>query len=357
MVTASTAIFDHPPFNSTVFRDFARKSSAIITKAEKDVALALEKLPEHIANTFHAAMARLAIDQQIEREATKTFQEEMLALLQGSGGAGGTKKRRKVAQETLPPPQMLPPPSIPGETMYPKNKTNPPGLELLDHCLNIAEVSPTIPKAQLLSPFVPTLAPFPPSSTRIPSVPAAHFLSPSAPTSTGSMITTPTSTPHLVLPPAGVCLTPSEVQVAAWKAMAEKYGEGRLRRHQGEWINSGVKANTYRPYYQYQDLAKISDVWSEWVTGLNGHLSTRELEEGRRKKAVNLITQLAAKRNWTVDLALRFIHDRYELARKPNNQLRFPTVRSFFDYLQKKPDNGALAAVDEILFQSDSYTV
>jgi hypothetical protein len=96
----SAAIFDHPPFNSTVFRDFARKSSTIITKAEKDVALALEKLPEHIANTFHAAMARLAIDQQIEREATKTFQEEMLALFQGSGGAGGTKKRRKVAQES-----------------------------------------------------------------------------------------------------------------------------------------------------------------------------------------------------------------------------------------------------------------
>jgi hypothetical protein len=278
--------------------------------------------------------------------------------------------------------------------MYPKNKTNPPGLELLDHGLDIAEVSPTIPspslapqfsaeqlaaikfiqEAQLPSPFVPTPAPFPPSSTRIPSVPATHFLSPSAPTSTASVITTPTSTPHIVLPPAGVCLTPSEVQVAAWKAMAEKYGEARLRRHQWEWIDSGVKANTYRPYYQYQDLAKISDVWSEWVTGLNGHLSTRELEEGwgpkwrrdvnglktessRRKKAVNLITQLAAKRNWTVDLALRFIHDRYELARKPNNQLRFPTVRSFFDYLQKKPDNGELAAVDEILFQSDSYTV
>ncbi|KAJ6540767.1 hypothetical protein B0H19DRAFT_1078165 [Mycena capillaripes] len=110
-------------------------------------------------------------------------------------------------------------------------------------------------------------------------------------------------------PLTGDSLTPSDVQLAAWKTLADKYGDERLRRHQWEWLTSGPKPNTYLPYYQYQPVSKITDVWTEWTIGVNGFLPTRELDEGwgdrpcwrrnkgpakneasRRKKVVDLTT-------------------------------------------------------------------
>ncbi|KAJ6453431.1 hypothetical protein C8R47DRAFT_1168239 [Mycena vitilis] len=161
--------------------------------------------------------------------------------------------------------------------------------------------------------------------------------------------------PTHVAPTEGVSLVASEAQVAAWNLLVEKYG-ARL------------------PYYTYHPKpAKITDVWVEWTTGLNGCLSGRELEEGwgpawrrnvktvktersRRLKIINLIEKLAAKRNWNLELALRFIRDRYEEGRAPGGQRLFPTVRSFIDYLQKQPKEGELSATDRILFESNSYT-
>lgn len=97
-------IFQYPPFNSRLFRDFASTSTAVIAKAEQDVAMALEKLPQTIANTFKATMARLAIDQELERESSKAYQDEIrerIVLLQElveNGGTSRSTKRRKVAE-------------------------------------------------------------------------------------------------------------------------------------------------------------------------------------------------------------------------------------------------------------------
>jgi hypothetical protein len=155
--------------------------------------------------------------------------------------------------------------------------------------------------------------------------------------------------------------------------MANKYGDTRLRRHRWEWLSSGSKANSYLPYYEYQPASRITDIWEEWTTGLNGFLSTRELEEGwgpswrrnqrplktersRRKKVVDLILKLESKRNWTTDLALRFTRERYEMARDSNGKLLYPTARSFADYLQKKAEAGKLNGWAEVLFESNSYS-
>ncbi|KAK7049043.1 hypothetical protein R3P38DRAFT_3345932 [Favolaschia claudopus] len=96
----SAAIFQYPPFNSSTFRTFAAQSASVIAKAEKDVALALESLPQNIANTFTAAMSRLAIDQEIERQANQTYQDDLksqLTVLQDLIEHNGsrTKKKRK----------------------------------------------------------------------------------------------------------------------------------------------------------------------------------------------------------------------------------------------------------------------
>ncbi|KAK7053857.1 hypothetical protein R3P38DRAFT_2501304 [Favolaschia claudopus] len=113
-----------------------------------------------------------------------------------------------------------------------------------------------------------------------------------------------------------------QLQIAAWKALAQKFGNARLRTHQWEWLTSGPKPNSYLPYYTYHLVSKISDIWTEWTTGLNGSLSTWELEEtfsrpswrrdvgsvktehSRRKLVVDLITKHFEKPNWNVDLAL-----------------------------------------------------
>ncbi|KAJ7668209.1 hypothetical protein B0H17DRAFT_1142560 [Mycena rosella] len=96
----------------------------------------------------------------------------------------------------------------------------------------------------------------------------------------------------------------NKVQLAVWNG---KFDDARLRKHQWEWPTSTITA-----------------IWDEWASGLNGFLAVRDLEErwgarwrrnnsgqktemGRRKKVIQLIEKLAAKPNWNLALALRFI--------------------------------------------------
>jgi hypothetical protein len=72
----------------------------------------------------------------------------------------------------------------------------------------------------------------------------------------------------------------------------------RLYRHKWEWVSGA-----WLPYYRYLPVHTISEVWTVWSSGLDGHLPVRELEErwgpkwrrnvpgqrsenGRRKKIV-----------------------------------------------------------------------
>jgi hypothetical protein len=118
-------------------------------------------------------------------------------------------------------------------------------------------------------------------------------------------------------------------------------GEGQLYRHKWEWTNG-----TWLPYYRYLPVHSITDVWTEWSSGLDGHLPVRELEEqwgpkwrrnvpsqrtenGRRKKIVELVASLSNQRRWGIALALRFLRETYEPTHKP---------RAFTNYLTKHRD-------------------
>ncbi|KAJ7165925.1 hypothetical protein C8R46DRAFT_1219700 [Mycena filopes] len=77
---------------------------------------------------------------------------------------------------------------------------------------------------------------------------------------------------------------------------------------------------------------------------------------GRGYTAKTAVTQLSEKRNWTIDLALSFIRERCESGRDSAGKLRFPTVRSFCDYLQKAPkEEGAMQGYTEVIFDSNSF--
>ncbi|KAK7049044.1 hypothetical protein R3P38DRAFT_3620573 [Favolaschia claudopus] len=175
---------------------------------------------------------------------------------------------------------------------------------------------------------------------------------------------------------AGESQASSEARVAAWQALVHRFGDARLRNHQWEWLTAGPKPNSYLPYYTYQPVPKITDIWTEWTIGLNGFLSTRELEEtfsrpswrrdvgsvkterSRRKLVVDLVIKLSEKSNWNVDLALQFVRDRYELARDPSGKPLFKTVRAFCDFLGKKPKiAGEMTATEKILFESKNLEI
>ena len=115
-------------------------------------------------------------------------------------------------------------------------------------------------------------------------------------------------------------------------------GEDRLYRHKWEWTNGA-----WLPYFKYLPVHSIMDVWTEWSSGLEGHLPVRELEEwwgakwqrnvpsqrtenGQRKKIVELATSLLNQRWWGIALALRFLREMYEPTHKPH---------VFTDYLAK----------------------
>ncbi|KAK7048472.1 hypothetical protein R3P38DRAFT_2687704 [Favolaschia claudopus] len=427
-------IFQYPPFNSSSFRTFALQSTAAITKAENEVALALEKLPHHIASTFTSAMARLSIDQELERRANQTHQQELKSqLLQlqeliEHAGDQPKKKRKTCGHQVTPPVAATPPPAIPRSLVYPTPFAKPPPLPTNVSSsgsgpLCMPSVEPSVEPASNtidfnfdfdFSTFDAAIDSLPnPSSTPIfhpdqlsaiqalqgllPAIPMAGLptttasFAPPARSSpplrpAGSATTTsiPASLPTLPLSTATMTTTSavsenlpiatSDTQIAAWKALAQKFGDARLRTHQWEWLTSGPKPNSYLPYYTYQPVSKISDIWTEWTIGLNGFLSARELEESfsrpswrrdvgsvktersRRKLVVDLITKLSEKRNWNIDLALRFIRDRYELAQDASGKPLFKTVRAFCDFLGKKPKNaGEMKATEKIMLESNSY--
>jgi len=58
---------------------------------------------------------------------------------------------------------------------------------------------------------------------------------------------------------------------SSWKALVAALGEGPLYRHKWEWTNG-----TWLPYYRYLPVHSITDVWTEWSSGLDGHLPVRD---------------------------------------------------------------------------------
>lgn len=115
------------------------------------------------------------------------------------------------------------------------------------------------------------------------------------------------------------------------------------------------------PFYRFQPLARITDIWKEFDEGLNGFLPVRDLnntwgakwrrniagletEAARRNKVVELVQKLAKKPCWDVAHALRFIQDQYEGRMTP---------RAFCDFLQANRGAGIISA----LRVAESYAV
>jgi len=118
--------------------------------------------------------------------------------------------------------------------------------------------------------------------------------------------------------------------------------------HEWDWED-----RDYLPHYEYQSVSCITDVWTEWASGLNGYIPVQDLTERWgpkwrrnlawrktesvcRKVIVDIITELSKKANWGLPLALRFLQQQYEPTFK---------ARAFSEFLTKNDRVGFQAVL------------
>lgn len=375
------ALFKYAPFNLPAFHQFARTAPAQIEQAEQEARAALRHLPQNLVTSMQGILVDLKMHQreveQRQREAEQRHEEHLTEIreaLREQNTKGKGKSKQRSATPTVPLPLSRPAPT-PSESLRVRATSvamsPPPALSLLEATL------PTVPSLSVPS---PTFRSYPGTGTTIHISGASHtfHISSTSPVP-NSRSMSPTSsnlapsqnrgtTSPLFQVPAPLTVTTRvsspiaahshptdrELQQAKWGELTAKYHPERLVKHDWEW-----RDGKWLPYYQYQPVKTIADVWEEWTIGLGGYLSVRELnegwgpswrrnnnaaktEKGRRMKIVALVEQLAGKHRWDVHLALRFLKDRYGDM----------SPRKFSDFLSSRKGAG----LREVLNAADSYT-
>ncbi|KAK7028398.1 hypothetical protein R3P38DRAFT_923774 [Favolaschia claudopus] len=350
-------LFKYAPFNTALFQQFAAASVQRINKIESEANLALKNLPQNLVRGFQGALAGVSLAHRAERDETRAYIERLESqiqiltqqFMQQSLGKGkGSRKTMKIPV-LIPPVLSIPTPSLTtaaassSALMLDSNSCLPsPAADFsfmgdsIDFSFMGDPMDVSFPHGSF-----DDLAIMPASSTSIP-LPSTLPRSPPSqdPLSTVSGFASKTSPPTTISssfldPPITTTSGHTATQISAWNTLAIKYSDQRLRRHQWDWVE---KTNSFLPRYTFQRVLKITDIWTEWIEGIGGFLSIRDLnntwaarwrtgtqtlknEYGRRKKVIDLINRLAEKPNWNVELALRFIREVYEQDTKT-----FPTI-------------------------------
>jgi hypothetical protein len=153
-----------------------------------------------------------------------------------------------------------------------------------------------------------------------------------------------------------------EIQQASIQRLENLFTYERIAKHVFEWE---TKHEDWLPRFESfwrpkgRDLT-VEDIWREDRFGIEGTFSIQELtarwgarwkrneprlktEAGRRKKIIQLVEELGGKVNWTTDLALRFLHEKYPIDSK-STVAHLRTARSFMEYLNKKTKEAILEA-------------
>ncbi|KAF8195181.1 hypothetical protein K438DRAFT_2126985 [Mycena galopus ATCC 62051] len=270
-------VFKLPPFNSPTFRHFAAQSSARIVAAEDKAKLALANLPRSVAETFRGAVTNFSLEQKREQDASRAYMEglhqkiSLVSDLMQHNMSGTTSRKR-------------------GSLAIYLASTN-------------SAVAPTPTVSPLKGNFM-----------------TAVFAEQSFFTSSSNFGHAQTPIQFLE-PPAAILASSTNAntdavatQLDAWNKLAARFGGERLRRHQWEWITIGKDANSYMEFYTFQHVSKITDIWTEWASGLNGFLAIRDMEETwvarwrrdnsglktemrRRKKMIRWLTKLLRQTN------------------------------------------------------------
>jgi hypothetical protein len=74
-------IWDYPPFDSTIFRNFVADSNSLLIQAEADCKQQLESLPQTVATSMSGILEKNIMERHWEREQKNKNHEEMKARL------------------------------------------------------------------------------------------------------------------------------------------------------------------------------------------------------------------------------------------------------------------------------------
>ncbi|KAJ7648953.1 hypothetical protein DFH06DRAFT_1331974 [Mycena polygramma] len=223
--------------------------------------MVLANLPQNVADTFLGAVSNVALEHKRERDANRAHIQSldeklnlMSSLLQQTMGGKNSRARGQIVLPPPPAPAFIPPPSI-------------------DHAAY--QFSPqTLPLP--LSSYLPSSAFFPPSG--LPRIEPGltdnifHFPSPFCPSPPAS---DPSHCSSIPLLEAKTIVGGAEftgVQLENWATFASKFDDARLRRHDWDWVVE-KKTQYYLPIYAQQDVDTITELWTEWSSGLDGYLA------------------------------------------------------------------------------------
>ncbi|PBK96568.1 hypothetical protein ARMGADRAFT_1076728 [Armillaria gallica] len=111
-------------------------------------------------------------------------------------------------------------------------------------------------------------------------------------------------------------------QRQAMTLLEKEFGTEHILRHHWNWIEYPSKRpSKWIPEYKYANGFDIDDIYQEYVTGVDRHLSTKQLdakwgsswhagqcglssESCHHKKLIMVIEKLAEQKNWNIQLAL-----------------------------------------------------
>jgi hypothetical protein len=324
-------IFQYSVFRSASFRTFAAGSQLALADAEEKARLAFENLPGHLVRSLRGVLTDTRMEQQQDREEHRlqlSAMEERFTrvevLLETLVGSKGRRRGGKTGERFLFP-------------------------FLFFFSLKYVPCTALPPLS-----LPPAFSPAPPLPLALPALPSTITInlsgSPSSPvTATAHTTYSPPSQPIFPAPSPPSSSVSDPVQEQRWADLLARFDETQLRRHAWDWV---AKDKDWLPIYKYQPVTDISDIWVEWAEGVDGFLSVRDLterwgarwrrndagqrtESSRRKKVIDLVTELSSKHLWNVNLTLRFLRDRYEPKYK---------ARSFCDYLTKENKGAVLQA-------------
>jgi len=283
-------MFHFKPFNTQHFRDYAGEAVQAVARAEVQARTAFHNLPEHLVCSLKGLVTSMTLDQQVQRTENEALRAEvrrhmevqsaLLAELQAS-----SKGRRGKSHKSASAPSGK---SSHARRITPRLKTRQATAALPPTCQAPNQLLPALPPLHLQAhaPHRP-LATMPNVTINISAPGTARHLSTSTPTSADAhadllLLAPPAARSEPValdsgtdqLMTASILASHSDPRSEKWAALLAKHGREKLDAHEWEWRNGD-----WLPWYRYQPVDAITDVWTEYVDGLNGCLSTRELKD------------------------------------------------------------------------------
>ncbi|PPQ70700.1 hypothetical protein CVT25_010617 [Psilocybe cyanescens] len=335
----SCSVWSYAPFSAPDFRQFASSTTDILSNAEFEARRRLERLPETVALSMRGVLEGLELKQRQERDMLMGRLEFMEGLIINQNGCGRRKHTGSLILRGSP-------------------------------CPSTSEVLPC--------PAIATLVRSSGDHAEIGGHSSPIFLPAYDTEDMGTSSHDPNWPTDLLHLRSNFVLSEEirdqNLQIGAIRELIIKFGSEQISCHQFEWIKSKTNSvsDEWLPFYKYDlNVRTLVDIWNEYTEGLHGNLSVRQLTERwgarwrrnnqgqkteatRRKIITTLITKLSQKPNWTVDLALRFLNERYPIPSSTPKYLNNP--RAFITHLQNtKTGKGSEEAITAIVSEASNF--